>query len=135
MKKVDKMDKFTEYVMHEAGLEKPSKNFVSNIMAKVHEQPKFVAKPAELISATMWWIIGVVFTALCMYLVLNRQEQLLSKYSYVFNDYLISMDAVYNGFQGIHFSNTFVWSFLLFGVLLFVQAGIIKNYSNKKLSN
>ena len=25
MKKVDQMDKFTEYVMHEAGLEKPSK--------------------------------------------------------------------------------------------------------------
>ncbi len=135
MKKVDQMDKFTEYVMHEAGLEKPSKSFVSNIMSKVQEQPKFVAKPAELISATIWWIIGFAFTALCIYLVLNWQDRILSKYSNVFDDYIISMDVVYNGFQGIQFSNTFIWSFLLFGVLLFVQAGIIKNYSNKKLSN
>ena len=135
MKKVDQMDEFTKYVMDEAGLESPSKNFVSNIMAQVQREPKFVPKPASLISTKMWWLIGLAFTALSIYLVLNWQDQILSKYSGVFDDYLISMDSVYNGFQGIQFSNTFVWCFLLFGVLLFVQGAIIKNYSNKKVSS
>lgn len=135
MKKVDQMDEFTKYVMDEAGLESPSKNFVSNIMAQVRKQPKFVATPAKLISPKMWWLIGLAFTALSIYLVLNWQDQILSNYSGVFDDYLISLDSVYNGLDVIQFSNTFVWCFLLFGVLLLVQGAIIKNYSNKKLSS
>lgn len=135
MKKVDKMDEFTKYVMNEAGLESPSKNFVSNVMDQVQQEPKFVPSPSPLISTKMWWLIGLVFTALSIYLVINWQDQILSKYSGVFDDYLISMDSVYNDFQGIQFSNTFVWCFLLFGVLLFVQGAIIRNYSNKKVNS
>lgn len=135
MKKIDKMDEFTKYVMREAGMEAPSQDFVSKIMARVYKEPQFVAKPANLISVKMWWVIGIAFTALSIYLLLNWQDQILARYNPVFDDYLISLDTIYNGFQGIQFSNTFVWSFLLFGILLFIQGAIIRNYSNKKMTD
>lgn len=132
MKKADKMDEFTKYVMNEAGLESPSKNFVANVLGKVKKEAAFVATPARLITNKMWWIIGILTTALSIYLVLNWQDQIIFQYSATFQDYLLSLDSLYNGLQGIQFSNTFVWSFLLFGVLLFVQGALIRNYSNKR---
>lgn len=135
MKKADKIEEFTSYIMNQAGMESPSVNFISKVMGQVHRENEVALTPAKLISDKMWWFIGLLSTAISIYFVLNWQDHILFEYSAFFQDYLVSLDKMYSGLGGIQFSNTFVYSFLLFGVLLFFQAVLISKYSSKKLNS
>ena len=132
--KVDKqIEKLVERSMKTQSLESPSSNFTSMVMNQVHALNKSkitIYKP--LISKPMWFAIFVIALLVVSYIIfgMNTTESGLLN----FIDLSILTDnKLSNILSGFKVSKTVMYSVVLFGIMLFIQVPILKNYFNKRL--
>jgi len=134
MKEDKNLEKFTEYIVNEVGMETPSTNFLDNVMKSVKLECKTSAsviyKP--LISKSVWGLIIVLFFALIVFVVTGST---VNHYFIEAIDLKIINDiSEIDLFKNIHFSKTFTFSFMLFSAFVVIQLFVIKNYINKHRS-
>lgn len=127
-----KIDDFVDRLMQDDTLEKPSDAFVDHIMAKLNVTPSesaTVYKP--LISKPVWVLIFAAVIGIVAYVILKDS----SSDSQLLNAIDLSQYS-FNPFKNLkfEFSQTIMYSTVLFAVMVGVQVGILKNYFNKRLN-
>lgn len=127
------LDKLIDRVMGEMPLKSPSMDFTANILSKVNVLPKSevtVYKP--LISKNIWFFIGALMLGLLAYVVFKFPLEETGWFSSLELGQLptFKMPAV---FSGITISKTFMYSIVVFAVLLFVQIPLLKKQFDKRL--
>ncbi len=132
MKPDKNIENFTKYIIEEADIDGPSKDFVNKVMKSVRLESEVssirVYKP--LISKTAWAVIIAVFVISCIFVLMgpSGDSTIFSKINITFLEKLPSV----NLFDNIHFSNTFTLSFMFFSILVLFQLYTIKNYFNRQ---
>ena len=132
MKPDKNIEDFTKYIIEEAQVEGPSKNFVNKVMdaVKLEKELSSIKIYKPLISKTAWVLIIGVFTVISVFMLTGstQSSSIFSKINFTFLDKIPSI----NLFESIHFSNTFTFSFIFFSVLVLFQLLAIKNYFNRQ---
>lgn len=133
MKTNKDIETFTKYIMNEAGIEKPSADFVNSVMDKISIVNKPVLQNVyePLISKLGWFLIAVLFGALYIF-VLTETPQNSTILSKINLNFLSKISAIHI-FEGIHIPTIFTFIFVIFTVLFLVQLVVIKNYFNKNI--
>lgn len=134
MKTTKNIEDFTKYIMNEVDVEKPSKDFLINVMDAVNLENNaslsILYKP--LIPKSVWVLIVVLFVALSIFVLTESTVNyyLLSQIDLPIIENVLAIDL----FKNIHFSKTFTFSFIVFSAFVVVQLYFIKNYFNKYYS-
>ena len=120
------IDKLTEKLVKEAGIHKPSANFLNNVMLAVEQKSiKRVYEP--LISRSTWWIIGILSVALLIVLFIFPFTQL----PFVSDLELSQKLNFENPFSGIEFSKTTVYAVGFLGLFL-IQIPFLKRLAEQR---
>lgn len=120
------MDRLTKKYVKDAGVHKPSGDFLSNIMTAIEEKKSHANVYQPLISKRAWWIIGVV--ALASFVILFLYPT--SSISYLNEIDLTKNIAFENPFQDIKFSKTLVYGIGFLGLFL-LQIPVLKRFSEQ----
>lgn len=131
---VDKsIEALASKMMNETTLESPSLDFTANIMAQVEalsQKKDIVYKP--LISKWFWVAFFVGIALLFGFFFSGNNPETTSWFDVV--DYSILFNnIVTETLSNIRVSKTMLYSIVLFGVMLFIQIPILKNYFDKRL--
>ena len=133
----ENIEDFTKFIMNDVQLEKPSADFVENVMGKISLENKPVIETIykPLISKSSWFIIFLITIAFCVYFILGNTNQS-SIFSFINIDVSflnkININAV---IENIHIPDIFSILFLFFTVLVIFQIFTIKNYFNSTVKN
>ncbi len=123
------IERFTEEVLNEIGLEKTSASFVDNVMAAVEQHREVEPIYNSLISSKAWAFVVIFFAGLLAFVfTFPIKTPLLDKLGISINT---SID--FNFFKGISFSNPFVYGISIFGILVLIQIYILKNNFDKQI--
>ena len=132
--KVDKqIEKLVERSMKTQSLESPSSNFTSMVMDQVlalNKSKVTIYKP--LISKPMWFAIFVVALLIVSYIIFGMNTTETSWLSFI-DLSVITDNKLSNTLSGFRVSKTVMYSVVLFGIMLFIQVPILKNYFDKRL--
>jgi len=131
MKTEKDIEEFTKYIMKEANAEKPSADFLNNVMDSVKMESELSLSKVyqPLISKSAWAAIAIACVALCIFILTGASQDSLL----IPNIQLTILDRIssINIFERIHLSQTFTFSFVLFSIFVILQLVVIKNYFNK----
>ena len=133
-KHINELDAFAKKYIKDIQPEQPSLDFTANLMQKINEASKVnVVKTKSLISKKGWFGIAVLVVAtLCITFLQVGESSLQSfKLSFSFLDKLQTPDLLKN----VSFSNTTIYAFLFFGIMMVVQFTYLKNYFDKRLES
>lgn len=120
------IDKLTEKLVKEAGIHKPSPNFLNNVMSAVEQKSvKRVYEP--LISRSAWLVIGVLSVTLLIVLLIFPFVQL----PFISDLQLSQKLDFQNPFSAIKFSKTTVYAVGFLGLFL-IQIPFLKRLSERK---
>jgi len=132
--KVDKqIEKLVERSMKTQSLESPSSNFTSMVMDRVlaiKQSRVTIYKP--LISKPMWFALFVVALLVVLYIIFGMKTTETSWLNFI-DLSVITDNRFSNTLSGFKVSKTVMYSVVLFGIMLFIQVPILKNYFNKRL--
>ncbi len=132
--KVDKqIEKLVERSMKTQSLESPLPNFTSMVMDEVlalNKSKVTVYKP--LISKPMWFAIFVVVLLIVSYIIFGMNTTETSWFKFIDLSGLTD-NRLSNTLSGFKVSKTVMYSVVLFGIMLFIQVPILKNYFDKRL--
>ena len=125
-------DEWSEKIIKETHLEMPSEDFTDKVMKQVyaiHSTEKIVYKP--LIPKRIWVYVLAFFSALIVYVLKFSKPQKTT--------WLDSLDFgqvfhfLSNPLSKVTFSNTFVYSFIFLGIMVWLQVAFLKNHFEKHL--
>ena len=132
--KVDKqIEKLVERSMKTQSLESPSSNFTSMVMDQVlalKQSKVTIYKP--LISKPMWFVISMVALLIVSYIIFGMNTTETSWLSFI-DLSVITDNRLSNTLSGFRVSETVMYSVVLFGIMLFIQVPILKNYFDKRM--
>ena len=132
MKQDKNIEKFTKYIIKEAQIESPSKNFVNKVMdaVKLENELSSIKIDKPLIPKPVWVLIVAAFAVSCIFILSGfyQSTTIFSKINFTFLNKIPSV----NLFESIHFSNTFTFSFMFFSVLVLFQLLAVKNFFNRQ---
>ena len=133
--KIDKqIEELVERSMKTQSLESPSSNFTSMVMKQVHalEQSRVtVYKP--LISKPMWFAMFVVTLLVVAYIIFGMKTTETGLLNFI-DLSILTDNKLSSAMSGFKVSKTVLYSVVLFGIMLFIQVPILKNYFNKRLT-
>lgn len=121
------IDQFVDKVMRSSTLETPSFGFTANLMSQITVTSRStvtVYKP--LFSKTAWVILFLLTAGMVGFLIFSKDTTTLGWFDQ------LDFSSVTNKFSGIKISQTTMYSFLMFGVMLFIQIPLLKHYFNKR---
>ena len=132
--KVDKqIEQLVERSMNTQSLESPSSNFSAMVMEQINALDKSkVTAYRPLISKPIWVAILVGFILLVSYVIFGQHTSESGWLSF-FDFSIITDNKLSNTFSGFKVSKTVLYSVVLFGIMIFIQIPILKNYFNKRL--
>ena len=122
------IDRLTEKLVKEAGIHKPSSNFLSNVMLAV-EQKSVKQAYQPLISRTTWLVIGILTVVLTLVLYIYPFVEL----SFISDLQLSEKLNFQNPFSGIKFSKTTVYAVGFLGLFL-IQIPFLKGLIEQRYS-
>lgn len=130
--KDEQLEAMLERLMRDEAIETPSDDFTDKVMDRVQtlaNGSSITYRP--LISKWVWVLIVLVFTGLIAIISLNSSGgggEWLSR--------LNVSDFQFQLFENIHFefSKTFTYGSILLGVMMLVQATMLKSYFNNRMS-
>ena len=131
MKQDKNIDDFSKYLLKDVGLEKPSANFVTNVINTINFEENKVSKVVykPIISKLGWIFIATSFIGLMIFLTISNTESVIQVPA-IDLSFFNKLKAI-NIFENIKLSKIFTFSFILFSVLVLVQFHFIKKYFNK----
>ena len=128
----EKLDTMLERLMRDEGLESPSFDFTNKVMDKVFAlevNSTLVYKP--LISKKAWFLMGLTFLAIIIYVLLNGSgegSEWLSRIN--LSNYQFNLFKNFN----FELSKTLSYGIVLFAVMIGVQVTLLKSYFDKRIS-
>lgn len=132
-KHIKELDAFAKKYVKEIKAEKTASDFTSNLMSKINVlEVKTVYKSVPLISKKVWFALVAIFLALLIipFGATNSGVLNLPKLDFSF----LSKFQISGLLEMISISNTVFYTFLFFGIMIFVQIVFLKNHFDKKLS-
>lgn len=120
------MDRLTRKYVKDAGIHKPSGNFLMNVMSALEDKKSQATVYQPLISKKAWWIIGAVAMASVVVLYLYPTSSI----SYLNDLNLTQKLAFKNPFPDIKFSKTLVYGIGFLGLFL-LQIPVLKRFSEQ----
>lgn len=134
MKQDKNIEEFSKFIIKEAGIESPSNDFVNSVMNTIFLEnsrtSSTIYKP--LISKQTWLLITLIFIGLCLFIFTST-----SKSSIILETIDVSFFNKFNSiniFEKIKLPNVFVFSTILFSILVLFQLTIIKKFFNNENS-
>lgn len=131
-KHMKELDAFAKKYVKEVPPEQPSINFTANLMHKIAVETKTeVFKTKSLISKKGWFGIASVVIA-TLFLAFNHTGESnlnIPEFDFSFFDKI----QVLNIFDKVSFSNTTVFAFIFFGLMIAIQFIYLKKYFDKRL--
>lgn len=127
------LDKLVGKMLNEVPMKSPSMDFTANILSKIEILPPnnaIVYKP--LISRNAWFTMGVLVLGSLTYMIFGISLEESSWFKYLDFDKIPNIEFP-NVFSKITISKTFMYSIVIFAVMLFVQIPLLKNYIDKRL--
>ncbi|WP_397447210.1 hypothetical protein [Polaribacter sp. R77954] len=132
-KHIKELDVFARKYVKEIPQEQLPIDFTSNLMQKIHLEPKAnVFKTQALISKKGWFSIAA-FAILTLLLAFNtsRKDNLnIPKINFSFFDLLQDSHIL----KGFSLSTTTVYAFIFFGLMIAIQFTYLKKYFDKRMS-
>lgn len=132
-KHIKELDAFAKKYVKEIKAEKTASDFTSNLMSKINAlEVKTVYKSVPLISKKVWFALVAIFLALLIipFGATNSGVLNLPKLDISF----LSKFQISGLLEMVSVSNTVFYTFLFFGIMIFVQIVFLKNHFDKKLS-
>lgn len=129
------LEKFTDKLMKEASLDKPSIDFTTKVMAEVlvTDTGAVVYKP--LISKQAWVVIFGGIIAITAYVISSGSTNAVPWLD-KFNLPEMNMNNIMQkSLAGFKFSKISLYAVVLLGVMLFVQISYLKRYLSKRAGN
>jgi len=126
-----KIDDFIRKTVLEVGIEKPSENFTSALMAKITTSSEIVYKP--LISKSVLWLL----LGLCLLVVTGMffiEAPVVSAELHNLSVSTSKLIAPIHNFSTKMMSNTYIYGFLALTFFVCIQVVILKNRLNKQYS-
>lgn len=132
-KNIQELDAFAKKYVKEIKQEKVAKDFTASLMDKiVLEHQQSLLKSKALISKKGWFIV-FLFILVVVFIPFKTSEESwfsLPKLDLSFFDKI----QIPNFFENILVSDTTVYAFLLFGLMIIAQVIFLKNYFDKRFS-
>jgi len=125
------LDDLAKKVIKDTAIETPSFNFTDAVMSKVSKlsvNKSTIYKP--LISKTTWVFVSIVFLAVIFYtLSFGTQTESSSWLSKIDFSVLSTKEVLLPSFK---ISKTFMYAFVLFGIMFCIQIPFLKHHFNKQ---
>lgn len=133
-KHVKELDAFAKKYVKDIEQEKPSSDFTSILMQKIVEESKVnVFKTKSLISKKGW--LGIALILLCTLVITFNQSGESRLDTFNINFSFFDKIQFINLFEVGAISNTTIYAFLFFGVMIAFQITYLKNYFDKRVNN
>jgi len=125
------LDDLAKKVIKDTAIETPSFNFTDAVMSKVSKlsvNKSTIYKP--LISKTTWVFVSIVFLVVIFYtLSFGTQTESSSWLSKIDFSVLSTKEVLLPSFK---ISKTFMYAFVLFGIMFCIQIPFLKHHFNKQ---
>ena len=127
-----KLEKLSDKMMQESGLEKPSFNFTNAVMERVEKvSANQITEYKPLISKQAWFIIAVALLPIAYIIVNNSSSSNSNWFDVIDFNSLFNYQFIDNMFS-VTVSKTVLYTIVLFGLMLCVQIPILKNHFDKR---
>tara|TARA_R110001583_G_scaffold58714_4_gene174825 strand:+ start:1182 stop:1589 length:408 start_codon:yes stop_codon:yes gene_type:complete len=134
MRQDKKIEEFSKFIIKEAGTEVPSNDFVNNVINtigfEISKSTVTIYKP--LINKQTWLLIGVVLIGLGIYVFASIAESSIMLQT-IDVSFLNRFNSI-NIFEKMKLPTVFVFSSVLFSILVLVQLTVIKKFLNSENS-
>ena len=128
-KHIEELDAFAKKYIKEIETESPSKEFTNSLMKNIlTQQNTTVFKATPLISKKGWFVIFTSIIVLFFIPFKASEKSIFNTYNFSFFDNI----QIPNLLESLNVSNTFVYSFLFFGLMMVIQVVYLKNHFNKR---
>lgn len=130
-KHIEELDSFAKKYVKEIEAEKAPLNFTANLIQEIKGlEIKKEVKTAQLISKKVWYLLLAAFVALLFIPFKSRNEKLVNVPELDFS--FLQKFQLSNLIDGVTISSTMFYTFLFFGIMIFIQIIYLKNHFNKK---
>ncbi|WP_191860320.1 hypothetical protein [Hanstruepera ponticola] len=127
-----KLEKLSDKMMQESGLEKPSFNFTNAVMERVEKvSANQITEYKPLISKQAWFVIAVALLPIAYIIVNNSSSSNSNWFDVIDFNSLFNYQFIDNMFS-VTVSKTVLYTIVLFGLMLCVQIPILKNHFDKR---
>ena len=127
-----KLQKLSNKMMKESGLEKPSFNFTDAVMERVEKvSVNQITEYKPLISKQAWFIIAVALLPIAYVIVSNSSSSANNWFDTIDFNSLFNYQFIDSLFS-VTISKTVMYTIVLFGIMLCVQIPILKNHFDKR---
>ncbi len=132
---IDKhIEKLVNKTMKKVSLETPSLDFTNTVMAQVNALGQSsVTTYKPLISKPMWFAIFAVALGIVLYIIFGTSTNQSGWLNFM-DLSVLTNNKFSSALSGFTFSKTVLYSIVLFGIMLFIQVPILKNYFDKRIA-
>ncbi len=132
---IDKhIEKLVDKTMKKSYLESPSLDFTNAVMAQVNAiQKSNVTTYQPLISKPTWFVLFVITLAVVLYIIFGTTTNDTNWLSFI-DLSMLTDNKLSTALSGFKVSKIVMYSVVLFGIMLFIQVPILKNYFDKRLA-
>jgi hypothetical protein len=132
MKQDKNVEEFSKFIIKEAGTESPSNDFVNNVMDTINFEKKksIITTYKPLISKQTWLLITMVLIGLGIYIFTSISESSITLQT-IDVSFLNKFNSI-NIFEKMKLPSVFVFSSVLFSILVLVQLAMIKKFFDKQ---
>ena len=126
-KKQNSEDIFLRKYLKEVELQKPSIDFTSNVMDVLAKEEKLALAKNEPLISTKVWLLVASFVGVCFYFVFKDNKSIGVSFPEVDLSFLNKIEMP-NLLGNLSVSNSMIYIFGFFTVMIFVQIFFLKNH-------
>ena len=130
----NQIEKLVDKTMKNSILESPSLGFTNAVMSQVNAiQKSTVTTYQPLISKPTWFVLFVITLGVVLYSVFGTNTNETNWLSFI-DLSMLTDNKLNTALSGFKVSKIVMYSVVLFGIMLFIQVPILKNYFDKRLA-
>lgn len=129
----NQIEKLVDKTMKHSNLESPSLGFTNAVMTQVNAMQKSTVTTYQpLISKPIWIVLFIIALAVVLYVIFGTTTNDSNWLSFIDLN-MLTDNKLNTALTGFKVSKIVMYSVVLFGIMLFIQVPILKNYFDKRL--
>lgn len=129
----NQIEKLVDKTMKHSNLESPSLGFTNAVMTQVNAMQKSTVTTYQpLISKPIWIVLFIIALAVVLYIIFGTTTNDSNWLSFIDLN-MLTDNKLNTALTGFKVSKIVMYSVVLFGLMLFIQIPILKNYFDKRL--
>lgn len=129
----NQIEKLVDKTMKHSYLESPSLGFTNAVMTQVNAMQKSTVTTYQpLISKPIWIVLFIIALAVVLYIIFGTTTNDSNWLSFIDLN-MLADNKLNTALTGFKVSKIVMYSVVLFGLMLFIQIPILKNYFDKRL--